>query len=60
MFETTEVRRLANGSIDLDHYSKIGKNLHASAIWEACAVVIMHLRRPPKQGDRALEVVPAE
>ena len=35
MSETTEIRRHANGSIDIEYYAKIGRSLHAQAIQEA-------------------------
>ena len=35
MSETTEIRRHANGSIDIEYYARIGRDLHAQAIQEA-------------------------
>ena len=35
MSETTEIRRHANGSINIEYYARIGRDLHAQAIQEA-------------------------
>lgn len=35
MTETTEIRRHPNGSIDLDHYARIGRALHGAAMRSA-------------------------
>lgn len=35
MTETTEIRRHANGSIDIAHYAQIGRALHGKAVRDA-------------------------
>ena len=60
MFDTTEIRRLANGSIDVEHYSKLGKNLHGTAIYDACVAVIIRLLKSPTKDNGAFEIIPAE
>ena len=38
MTETTDIRRRPNGSIDIDHYARIGRALHGSAICDAASM----------------------
>ena len=70
MSETTEIRRHANGSIDIEYYARIGRDLHAQAIQEAGRglganlreinqAMISRLRRSPEPEDSALEYAPA-
>lgn len=35
MTETPEIRRHANGSIDLEHYARVGRALHGAAMRSA-------------------------
>ena len=44
MSETADIRRHANGSIDIEHYAKIGKGLHAQAIREAGRYLVARFR----------------
>ncbi len=71
MLETTEIRRHANGSIDVGHYVKVGRHLHGQAFREAArsvavklrqlwAAMTMRLRQYSSPMDRFLDVVPAE
>ena len=45
MSETTEIRRVANGSIDIEYYARIGRGLHAQAMQEAGMGVGANLRK---------------
>ena len=70
MSETTEIRRHANGSIDIEYYAKIGRRLHAQAVQDAglglgatlrdmSVAIIAPLQRSPKLEDITLEFAPA-
>lgn len=70
MSETTEIRRHANGSIDIEYYARIGRGLHAQAVREAglglgaalrdmSVAIVAPPRRSPKLEDTALEFAPA-
>ena len=70
MTETTEIRRVANGSIDIEYYARIGRGLHAQAVQQAglglgAALRDMGVamssppRRSPKSEGSALEYAPA-
>ncbi len=71
MLEATEVRRHANGSIDVAHYVGIGRRLHGEAVREAgrgafaryrqvSGAVLKRLRRTLTASERSIGLVPAE
>ncbi len=71
MSETAEIRRHANGSIDIEYYVKIGRGLHAQAIQDAggdlgarlreiSVAMTSRLRGYHKHEARVIEFAPAE
>jgi hypothetical protein len=71
MFESTEIRRHANGSIDVEHYARIGRALHGQAIRDAgrglafklqqlIVTAWMHSRAYRNPSDHRFGVAPAE
>jgi len=69
--EVIEIRRYPDGSIDVNHYVKIGRRLHGQAIIGAGRgalvtlrllreAIVMRLRQTTKPEDHSFEVEPAE
>lgn len=59
MQTTTEIRRRPDGSLDLEHYAEVGRDLRATTLREICSAGLLGLLlKQLKRSGRVGAIVP--